>query len=163
VDRILESVRASRRALALRPRSDLVKEIEERIAELEGLPDGSVPSFALDVARKALRDLTESRTEEEILLRVSEWVRIGISDKNVERRYLTRQLGSFLLQADMGDVVRDDGSHDWRTVANNRLNFTCARCGIVGYMVGSGSGQPRAPYGCRDYRALTRGPEGTDV
>lgn len=74
------------------------------------------------------------------------------------------EIGSFLLQAETDDSVRAGDGHDWRTVRNNRLNFECSRCGIVGYSVGAGrDGHVRAPYECGDYRALMALPEASNV
>ena len=156
MDRILESVRSSREGLELRPRDELLRKLETKVKELEAQPPGSFQPYVLEAAGKAIRDLKEADTEEELLRRVAGWVKVSMADADRARRLLTTQLGSFILTADVGGRVRNPGSHDWKAVPNNGLNLICADCGIVGYVPSWGpEGRVRAFYGCNQFARLT--------
>ena len=155
MDRILKSVRSRRRGLQLRPRDELMKELEARTKELEGLPPGSFPPYVLEAAKEAAKDLRESDTEEELTHRVAGWVRDSMEDKDKARRNLRAQLGSFILMADVGDGQSEPGRHGWRPVPNNDLNLICGKCGIVGFKPSwDPKGQIRAPYRCDQFVKL---------
>jgi hypothetical protein len=133
-----------------------MKELKAKIKDLEGQQIGSLPPYVLKAALKAAKDLEESDTEEELVRRVAGWIKIGLTDTDKARRQLIGQLGSFILSADVGDRKLEPGQHDWKPVPNNKLNFTCGNCGIVGYKAfWDAEKRIRAPYDCSQFTKLT--------
>jgi len=148
MDRILAIVRSQRGELRLRPRAKLIKELEAKLEELKAKPSGSIPPYVRQMTERAIRDLAEACSEEELTSRAAEWIRAGLTDADKMRRRFMTQLGSFILVA---DVRMDFPEHEWSSVPNNEINFICDKCGIVGFKLGS---EILSPYTCDQFAKL---------
>ena len=153
--RIRESVRRSRASLPLRPREEIVRELETwvtRARDQEEAEPGTVPSFLIPSAERALKDLREAADEEDLVRKVSEWVRFTVRDRDSERKAFMTRLGSVVLSADLGGPRPGPNGHDWRQAGRNLSVAECARCGALGLKSETGT---VTTHGCAEFAAAT--------
>lgn len=97
----IPSVRDVRARLKLRPRDEVLAEIEARVAELSA-KEGRMEAFAAEAGKRAARLIREVRTQEHVVIVLSSWTSLSAAEPEPDRRLVLMEIGAALLSTDFG-------------------------------------------------------------